>query len=537
MPYDVFISHKSNDKEALTKIENFLDSKGINYWSDTKLVEGLDWMRQIDTALKNSRILLVLLSRHTIEDPYNMESELNLATKKRMKFVVVKLDDTSIDDYSGGFSLYLQKVQWIDANNNVDLIYDSLYLAIKAQLETSENKKMAYENQMQEELIKLKEKQALEVERRINDRVRQSIVKMNAATVENLIKQGNYYVAMNKLNEFLITDNAWELLELKVKCVTKNYTIYPQRELSNIYKELKQANCPQEELERICNDINGVRESIRRKEELERRRKEFEEEEEKRKKIEARKIEIQETKDEISEINNDLKRNNISYIVRICLSFLLLNILLLIFFNGLSNLYIYLIIFNIGLLGCFIKQGFLSFLCYIALLALFPYFYIIYSSFYSSIELENTLIYPLISNLKIFILNFYSLFGLEESLYSSLSVVEISLVFVLLLTPYLIANYLSIPHFKRYKSRFWSFIGKLFLLLLMVSIGALVLSLIGLLMTDNQLYLIIYIVVSYIYLLLILLLSTNFISRGEWIRNIKYKKIQRRNLIDSLDDN
>lgn len=102
--YDVFISHKSQDKEALTKVEAFLDSQGFTYWSDSKMQSGFDWIKQIEKAINESRIMLVLLSQHVIDDPDNMESEIVSAIEKRMKFVVIKLDESNVADYEGVFS-------------------------------------------------------------------------------------------------------------------------------------------------------------------------------------------------------------------------------------------------------------------------------------------------------------------------------------------------------------------------------------------------------------------------------------------------
>lgn len=51
--------------------------------------------------------MLVLLSQHVIDDPDNMEAEIVSATRNRLKYVVVKLDDSLMGDYTGVFSLYL----------------------------------------------------------------------------------------------------------------------------------------------------------------------------------------------------------------------------------------------------------------------------------------------------------------------------------------------------------------------------------------------------------------------------------------------
>ena len=38
--YDIFISHKSQDKNQLTLLEEYLDNEGYSYWSDSKMKEG-----------------------------------------------------------------------------------------------------------------------------------------------------------------------------------------------------------------------------------------------------------------------------------------------------------------------------------------------------------------------------------------------------------------------------------------------------------------------------------------------------------------
>lgn len=57
--YDVFISHKSEDKQYLTQIEQFLDEKNYTYWSDSKMEQGITWTDQIHKAIKDSNVVIV----------------------------------------------------------------------------------------------------------------------------------------------------------------------------------------------------------------------------------------------------------------------------------------------------------------------------------------------------------------------------------------------------------------------------------------------------------------------------------------------
>lgn len=109
--YDIFISHKSQDKLFLRALENFLDTNGYSYWSDSKMEEGEAWTNQIQRAISNSKIMIILLSQNVLNDSYNIESEITYAVEKRLKFIVIKLDDSRMEDYSGVFALYLKVTQ------------------------------------------------------------------------------------------------------------------------------------------------------------------------------------------------------------------------------------------------------------------------------------------------------------------------------------------------------------------------------------------------------------------------------------------
>ena len=79
----------------MTLLEEYLDNEGYSYWSDSKMKEGESWTNQIDRAISESRIMIVLLSQYVFDDPDNIESEIVSATQNRLKFIVVKLDEAT----------------------------------------------------------------------------------------------------------------------------------------------------------------------------------------------------------------------------------------------------------------------------------------------------------------------------------------------------------------------------------------------------------------------------------------------------------
>lgn len=260
--YDVFISHKSQDKEQLTRIENFLEAKGITYWSDSKMSGGSKWMNEIEEGIQQSEIMLYLLSQNAIDDPDNIEAEINLTTQLRKDFVVVKLDNSIMADYKGAFNLYLKKVQWIDANNNINSIYDALYIAIKRLLDKDSSKDKENDVKLEVELERMKKRQEEELEQNFDDKVMQRIMTMNITTVNRYISQGEYTHALNKLNELLLTDSNWEFLELKLKCLTRNYCDFSNDNIDQVLKEIKDNGCPKEEYQRILNEMDSSRQKI-----------------------------------------------------------------------------------------------------------------------------------------------------------------------------------------------------------------------------------------------------------------------------------
>ena len=60
--YDVFISYSNKDKSIARKLAEALKTKGISAWTDTQITAGKDWSSQIEKALQQSKIFLLLLS-------------------------------------------------------------------------------------------------------------------------------------------------------------------------------------------------------------------------------------------------------------------------------------------------------------------------------------------------------------------------------------------------------------------------------------------------------------------------------------------
>lgn len=254
--YDVFISHKSQDKNALTKIERFLTQNNITWWSDSKLQPGLDWTKQIDQAISESKIMLVLLSQHVIDDPDNMEAEIVSATRNRLKYVVVKLDDSLMEDYTGVFSLYLMKVQWLNASTSLESIFNSILISIKMNLSQTKDQKSELNEQLEVELKRLAKKQKEEYDRNFQNQVMEGIMDYNIARIRSMLNDGKFIQASNEVNSLLMMKRSWKYLELKLLSVTKNFTTNTP-EAARLLNEIKNSDIPEVEYKRILSTIQS----------------------------------------------------------------------------------------------------------------------------------------------------------------------------------------------------------------------------------------------------------------------------------------
>ena len=60
--YDVFISYSHQDESSARKLAEALESKGLSAWTNTEIRPGKKWAEQIEKALKQSKVFLLLIS-------------------------------------------------------------------------------------------------------------------------------------------------------------------------------------------------------------------------------------------------------------------------------------------------------------------------------------------------------------------------------------------------------------------------------------------------------------------------------------------
>ncbi len=369
--YDVFISHKSEDKDFLTALEKKLDEAGYTYWSDSKMISGIPWTNQINEAINESRVMIVLLSKNVLNDSANVEAEIYRAIRLKQEFLTINLDDTPIDDYDNGpIDLYLKKNQWIFANNDIEESFTVIDYSLKRLLTDEDAKKKELDVQIEIEAARLARIKSEEQEKRLQDRIMDGIIDNGIKTIKYYLSKGNYNKANESIENMLRTSNSWKIYEQKLICITKNYTKFDNysEDLINHIKE----NAPKEEYEKISDVYTE-----KKKEHLEKINKDrlLREATERQKNLEGIKSlqnEITEKTLTIDKMQKHLDRNKTITIIKLIILFLISTIISFVLFTNYSRYYFLLCMIIVLLFGI-VKKGFIRFILTILLFLLFGY--------------------------------------------------------------------------------------------------------------------------------------------------------------------
>lgn len=111
----VFISHCAADAARAVRLCAALEAAGCRCWMAPRDIQpAASWPEAIAAAVKGSRALAVLVSRHSTESSH-LVREVELAVADRVPVIPVRLDDAPL---SPGLQYLLSSVQWIDASRD-----------------------------------------------------------------------------------------------------------------------------------------------------------------------------------------------------------------------------------------------------------------------------------------------------------------------------------------------------------------------------------------------------------------------------------
>lgn len=111
----VFLCHASQDKPAVRKMYTYLKQHGVQPWLDREdLLPGQDWEVEIPKAIFTSDVILVCLSKNSINKEGYVQKEIAFALDKALEkpqgtiFIIpIKLEECDVPDR-------LKRYQWVD---------------------------------------------------------------------------------------------------------------------------------------------------------------------------------------------------------------------------------------------------------------------------------------------------------------------------------------------------------------------------------------------------------------------------------------
>ncbi len=114
-PLRVFLCHASQDKPAVWRLHRYLKQHGVQPWLDqVDLLPGQNWEVEIPNALAASDVILVCLSKNSVDKEGYVQKEISFALDKALEkpegaiFVIpVKLEECDIPKRLGRY-------QWVD---------------------------------------------------------------------------------------------------------------------------------------------------------------------------------------------------------------------------------------------------------------------------------------------------------------------------------------------------------------------------------------------------------------------------------------
>jgi len=112
MSRDVFISYKTEDREAAERLCAALERESISCWMAPRdIPPGQEWAASIVAGLQRSRSFVLLLSSHSTT-ARQIAREAELADKQNLPIVTFRLEDVQPPNQ---LLYYLGNLQWLDA--------------------------------------------------------------------------------------------------------------------------------------------------------------------------------------------------------------------------------------------------------------------------------------------------------------------------------------------------------------------------------------------------------------------------------------
>ena len=112
---EVFISYSTKDTEIATALLETFESYGLDCWiAPRNIPQGAQWAEEIDKAIQNARVFVVIVSSHSVESR-QVPKEIALAVSACESIFPFRIDDIGLQ---GTFRYYLSDYQFTDATSD-----------------------------------------------------------------------------------------------------------------------------------------------------------------------------------------------------------------------------------------------------------------------------------------------------------------------------------------------------------------------------------------------------------------------------------
>jgi TIR domain len=109
---EVFVSYSSADKRTADVMVATLERAGLRCWyAPRDITPGVEYGDAILAALRASRVVVVIVSRHSIESQQVLR-EIERAVHYRLALLPFRIEDIRME---GAFELFLSTSHWLDA--------------------------------------------------------------------------------------------------------------------------------------------------------------------------------------------------------------------------------------------------------------------------------------------------------------------------------------------------------------------------------------------------------------------------------------
>lgn len=220
MPHDIFISYSSKRKSVAKEVCRYLEGNGLKCWmAPRNLIPGINFGNQIDDAIRNSKIVVLIFSRPASKSKW-VSGEINVAFEEGKYIIPFCIDDTEM---VGEYRIMLRQMHRIDAYPDYSHFLPNLLQSIQAIAEMDDK-------------IKAHDEKLNDVSEQVKESAKQAKESQTAADMAAIKAKASALISQAKEEEDL--DEKIRLLKAAIELDAENAEAF--RRLGWVYNEKKE---------------------------------------------------------------------------------------------------------------------------------------------------------------------------------------------------------------------------------------------------------------------------------------------------------